>query len=126
MRSVPDSWLSSPRRSTESPNGQRTALGQGSRLQSRWFRSLTSASQSPAGLPAGPRLTIPVAQHPITHPANSNQIVETLEESVPDAKFRDAVNPRIVPNVNFLDREPVHERQRREKPVHPFEQIQSF
>ncbi len=60
------------------------------------------------------------------HPAHGDEVVEALEETIPDAVLGISVNPRIVPDRHFRHGESVHERQRGKEAVHAGEQLKPF
>jgi len=70
-------------------------------------------------------VTVFVPQNPGLHPPDSEQIVNSLEQSIADAVLRHSMGARIVAHWNFRDSESVHQRERGEKTVHAVEQFDS-
>lgn len=56
-----------------------------------------------------------IEQHTILHPTYGDQIIQRLEQAVPHAVFRDAVDAGIMTHRHFRDRETMHERERRKE-----------
>src|SRR5215471_16173922 len=70
-------------------------------------------------------VTVFVPYHSRLHPPDSEQIVNSLEQSIADAVLRHSMGARIVAHWNFHDSESMHQRERGEKTVHAVEQCDS-
>ena len=44
-----------------------------------------------------------IAQDPMLHPPDRNEVIEAFEEAIADAIFRDAVGPRVMADRDFSD-----------------------
>lgn len=69
---------------------------------------------------------IAIAETPPLHPPDGDQIVQAFEQPIADAVLGLAMGARIVPHGSLGDRKAMHKRQRREEPMHPFEQLKTF
>ena len=54
-----------------------------------------------SGVRGGPAILI--AQDPVLHPPDRNEVIEAFEEAIADAIFGDAVGPRVMADRDFSD-----------------------
>lgn len=67
-----------------------------------------------------------IEQHTILHPTYGDQIIQRLEQAVPHAVFRDAVDAGIMTHRHFRDRETMHERERRKESMQALKEPDAF